>query len=67
MRLTGQSELLKPVARWIDDMTVVYSVHDTPTALLGWDHRQDLSDHVEEGECECFRSMSWVTIHSLIC
>lgn len=51
-RQGGQIELLRPVARYLPDLLAVYSVHDTPTQLISWDHRRELMEHVEEHECE---------------
>ena len=51
-RLKGQTALIGPIAKYLEDMTVVYSVHDTPISVLGWDHRQELLEHAEEDECE---------------
>jgi hypothetical protein len=51
-RLEGQMELITPIAKYLPDMSMVYSVHDTPLVILGWDHKIDLLEHVEEGECE---------------
>lgn len=50
-RLEGQLHLLKPVAKWIPDMSAVYWIHDTPTNLISWDHKAELIEHFEEGEC----------------
>ncbi|WVQ95730.1 hypothetical protein IAU59_002829 [Kwoniella sp. CBS 9459] len=49
-RLEQQAELLRPIARWLPDMEVVWSVHDTPRTVIGHDHRRELLDHVEEDE-----------------
>ncbi|EIW69878.1 hypothetical protein TREMEDRAFT_61649 [Tremella mesenterica DSM 1558] len=49
-RLEDQAELLRPISRWIGDMSVVYSVHDTASSVVSWDHRRELIEHVEEGE-----------------
>ncbi|KAK4686098.1 hypothetical protein P7C73_g4039, partial [Tremellales sp. Uapishka_1] len=49
-RLEGQTDLIRPIAHWLGDLEVVYSVHDTPTNLIGWDHRRELLEHVEDGE-----------------
>ncbi|KAK8850347.1 hypothetical protein IAR55_004265 [Kwoniella newhampshirensis] len=49
-RLEGQAALLRPIAQWLGDITVVYSVHDTATAVVGYDHKRELLEHVEEGE-----------------
>lgn len=51
-RQGGQIDLLRPVARYLPDLMAVYSVHDTPSQLLSWDHRRELMDHIEEDECE---------------
>ncbi len=50
-RMEGQASLLQPVARWLGDLTAVYSVHDTAQVLLSWNHRQELMEHIEEDEC----------------
>ncbi|KAL7425261.1 hypothetical protein Q5752_000949 [Cryptotrichosporon argae] len=49
-RLEGQTELLRPVAKWINDFAVVYSVHDTPSVVLSDEHRRDLLEHADEDE-----------------
>ncbi|WWD20528.1 hypothetical protein CI109_105004 [Kwoniella shandongensis] len=49
-RLEGQTELIRPIAKFLGDITVVYSVHDTATAVVGYDHKRELLEHVEEGE-----------------
>ncbi|WVQ85782.1 hypothetical protein IAT38_007949 [Cryptococcus sp. DSM 104549] len=49
-RLEGQAELIRPIAKWLPDLTVVYSVHDTATAVVGWDHKRELLEHVEDDE-----------------
>lgn len=48
----GQAKLIASVVQYLSDLTVVYSVHDTVTALLSWDHREELLELIEEGECE---------------
>ena len=58
-RLAGQVELIRPISRYLDDLTVVYSIHDTPTCLLGWDHREELLEHVEEDECMSFAARTF--------
>ena len=50
-RLAGQAELMNPIAHHLDDLTVVYSVHDTPTGMLSWEYRQEVLEHIEEEEC----------------
>ncbi|ORY21979.1 hypothetical protein BCR39DRAFT_474188 [Naematelia encephala] len=49
-RLAGQAELIRPIASFLPDLEVVYSVHDTPMNLISWDHRRELLEHVEEDE-----------------
>ena len=51
-RLADQSELLKPIAKYLGDFSAVYSVHDSPMSVVSWDHRAELIEHVEEDECE---------------
>ena len=51
-RLAGQAELITPIAKYLDDLSVVYSVHDTPSSILSWDHRSEILEHIEEDECE---------------
>ena len=50
-RLSGQTELIAPIAQYLGDLKVVYSVHDTPAILLSWGHRSELLEHIEEDEC----------------
>lgn len=49
-RLADQSELLKPIAKYLGDFSAVYSVHDSPMSVVSWDHRAELIEHVEEDE-----------------
>jgi hypothetical protein len=51
-RMAGQIDLLKPIAQYLGDFEAVYSVHDTPTNMVGWDHQRELLEHVDEDECE---------------
>ncbi len=53
-RLDGQATLLTEfgITKWLPDVKVVFGVHDTPTGFLGWDHRQDLMERIEDDECE---------------
>ena len=56
-RVSGQLDFIKALASDLEGLEVVYSVHDTPSVLLGWEHRQELNMLVEEGECEWFSSI----------
>ncbi|WVF68121.1 hypothetical protein IAT40_002884 [Kwoniella sp. CBS 6097] len=49
-RLEQQADLLRPIARWLPDLEAVWSVHDTPRTVIGYGHRRELLDHVEEDE-----------------
>ncbi|OCF34447.1 hypothetical protein I316_03961 [Kwoniella heveanensis BCC8398] len=49
-RLEQQADLLRPIAKYLPDLEVVWSVHDTPRTVLGHDHRRELLEHVEEDE-----------------
>ncbi|WWC92054.1 uncharacterized protein L201_007008 [Kwoniella dendrophila CBS 6074] len=49
-RLDQQAELLSPIAQWLPDMEIVWSVHDTPRNIIGYDYRRELVEHVEEEE-----------------
>ena len=51
-RVAGQLDFIKGLAGDLEGLEVVYSVHDTPSVLLGWEHRQELNQLIEEGECE---------------
>lgn len=51
-RLSGQVDLIREVAKWLPDLRAVWWLHDTPGVVLGWDHRRELMDLLEEGECE---------------
>lgn len=51
-RLAGQVDLVREVARHLPDLRAVWWLHDTPGVVVGWDHRRELMDLVEEGECE---------------
>lgn len=52
MRVDGQVELLKKVAKDIPDFIAVYSVHDAAEGTISWNHRMELVDFVEDGQCE---------------
>lgn len=49
-RRDGQVELIKPIAKYLPDMTAVYTVHDTPHSLISWDFREDILEHIADGE-----------------
>nr|XP_018260022.1 uncharacterized protein I303_08094 [Kwoniella dejecticola CBS 10117]OBR82180.1 hypothetical protein I303_08094 [Kwoniella dejecticola CBS 10117] len=49
-RLEQQTELLRPIARFLPDLQAVWSVHDTPRTIIGWDYRRELAEHVEDEE-----------------
>lgn len=53
-RIEGQVDLLREfgVTNWIPDCRAVYSVHDTPQSLVGYEHRIDLESLIEDRECE---------------
>ncbi len=51
-RREGQLDLLRPIARFLPDMTAVYTVHDTPFNFISHEHRQELLEHIEDDECE---------------
>lgn len=51
-RKEGQLELLRPIARYLPDMTVVYTVHDTPFNFVSRAHKDELLEHVDDDECE---------------
>jgi hypothetical protein len=51
-RMDGQLSMLRDVARWIPDMTAVWGLHDTPQIIIAHDHRRELQDFYEDGECE---------------
>ena len=50
-RMSAQAELLRPIAKDLDDLTIVFSAHDTPSAIVGYDYRRELQDHIEDQEC----------------
>lgn len=52
MRVEGQVDLLKPVAKDIPDFTAVYTVHDTAAGTISWGHRMELEELVEDGQCQ---------------
>jgi hypothetical protein len=51
-RLQGQVELIMDygIEKWTGDFQAVYGIHDTPQGFIGWDHRADLLELVEDGE-----------------
>ncbi|WWC72342.1 uncharacterized protein I206_106304 [Kwoniella pini CBS 10737] len=49
-RLEQQTELLKPIAKFLPDLQAIWSVHDTPRTIISWDYRRELAEHVEDGE-----------------
>lgn len=51
-RMAAQAELIKPIVRDLDDLTVVFSAHDTPSGIVGFDYRRELQDHIEDQECQ---------------
>lgn len=52
MRVEGQVELLKDIAKDLPDFTAVYTVHDTALGTISWAHRMELEEHVQDGECK---------------
>lgn len=52
-RKEGQLDLIRPIAKYLPDMTVVYSVHDGPSNFISHHHKQELLDHIMDDECEC--------------
>lgn len=63
-RRDGQVDLIAPIAKYLPDMVAVYTVHDTPQTLISWEHRQDIWEHIADGECEyccydCRTAASW--------
>lgn len=55
-RLEGQAALMAPIAKELEDFTAVYSVHDTASVTISYNHRRDLLEHVDEEECEWLRN-----------
>jgi hypothetical protein len=51
-RFAGQLGVMNEIAEYLPDMTVVYSVHDTPRTVISWEHRQDILLQIEDGVCE---------------
>lgn len=51
MRVDGQVELIKSVVKDIPDLVAVYTVHDAAEGTISWNHRTELIDLVEDGEC----------------
>lgn len=51
-RLEAQVELLMNygIEEWTGNFKAVYGVHDTPQGFIGWDHRSDLVEMVEDEE-----------------
>lgn len=52
-RKDGQLALIRPIARYLPDMTVVYTVHDTPFNFVSHAHKEELLEHIEDDECGC--------------
>jgi hypothetical protein len=57
-RLDGQVSLLKDfgIDKWLEDVQVVFGIHDTPTGFIAWDLRRELMDRVEDRECACYET-----------
>jgi hypothetical protein len=51
-RKEGQMALMEPIVDLLPDMSIVYSVHDTPNTVISWEHHQDILMHIDEGDCE---------------
>lgn len=53
-RMSGQVDLLEEfgIVSWLPDFRAVFGVHDTPVGFIGSDHRSDLTNAFEDGECE---------------
>lgn len=49
-RLDGQLDLVADVAQWIPDMRAVYSAQDTPSTIISYDLRQELTQAAENDE-----------------
>nr|ODN77252.1 hypothetical protein L203_06332 [Cryptococcus depauperatus CBS 7841] len=49
-RLEGQAMLIRDVAKWLPDTTLVFSVHDTPRSVVSWDHRRELLERIGDDE-----------------
>jgi hypothetical protein len=54
MRQNGQVELMQDfgIDTWLPDFKAVFGIHDTPTGFISWEHRRELMDLVEAGECQ---------------
>lgn len=53
-RREGQLSMLAPIAQYLPDQTIVYSVHDAPLNFVSHAHKAHLLEHVEEGRCKLF-------------
>lgn len=51
-RLTGQIDLLKPIARHLPDLSTAYWIHDGATAFISHSYKEELLERVSEDECE---------------
>lgn len=49
-RLDGQFDLVQDIVKWLPDMRVVYTAHDTPDTIISYDMRQELTRGVENDE-----------------
>lgn len=59
MRLQQQVELVQDVVRWLPDLRAVWSVHDTPSSIISYQHRAELIERVEDNDCECGPSSTY--------
>jgi hypothetical protein len=65
-RIEGQVNLLQEfgVSTWIPDCRAVYSLHDTPQSLVGYEFKVDLEMRVDDRECES-AELQWGLSYSL--
>jgi hypothetical protein len=50
-RLDAQVKLLEPIAQYLGDLSVVFSVHDTPSVAISYLHREELEECIDINEC----------------
>jgi len=53
-RMQCQLELLDPIAKFLPDMNITHSLHDTPRCFVGFEHRALLDECLVDPECELF-------------
>lgn len=55
-RIKAQMDLLAPFVSYLEDgLQILFNIHDYPRVLVPNAHQSELTDRIEDGECEsCF-------------